>query len=602
MAAEGARDTPSGKPARRSERDDLRPAPSTTAPCAAQDRDSRERWAELPTGRSAVKDQLLAEACTAGSTGDLAFLVGAGISVPSGLPTSAQIIGTCVEQLLQRAPGNLSCRAVFPEGYGQRVRLEYFCHLLSHIKETIRLSPLRLLAGGQPSRFHYFLAECAKAGLTRVIITTNFDLLIERAMDDLGVPYRLLHREQDLARFQVEDSGTTLIKIHGTLDAESGEPAPGILADIHSVGQGFPEQRTRVLREVARRYHLLVLGYSGRDFFGAMPTLISGEPRPVFWVNHARTGEKTNALVRNWVTNATKGVYADADTGEVVEALACRLGIAAPHVCVARPASGFGFADGLSHHEQPFALAYLYAQDARCDNRVAHRSFAECESLLKEDPAADPQVLGRLYLQWARTLERAGRTPSAYQHGVSILQEAEGLLQGEARLVAEVRVLRYEMEFCLTFLMGGSGVQYLPLMEMLTAECMACGDLSILAKAYCAEARMFMNAVEPRVIGYTQALECYELAAGLLERVGAQEALYMVEWECFRLSTALKEGGRAARAITAMLRAALLVADSPEADEVRTIAQYISLFLNKEEYQSQNDYVQGQIARLGFHL
>jgi hypothetical protein len=51
-----------------------------------------------------------------------------------------------------------------------------------------------------------------------------------------------------------------------------------------------------------------------------------------------------------------------------------------------------------------------------------------------------------------------------------------------------------------------------------------------------------------------------------------------------------------------MLRAALLVADSPEADEVRTIAQYISLFLNKEEYQSQNDYVQGQIARLGFHL
>ena len=544
-------------------------------------------------------DGLIPRVCEASQVGRLAFFVGAGISRPSQLPVSSQIIDACIAQLLQKTHYDLSCKSLFPDDFGRTLRLEYFCRCLSVVNEKTSLLPLRFLAGGEPSIFHYFLAACARSGVARFIVTTNFDVLIEKAFDELQVSHQVLWSEKHFSDFSTDTRQVTLLKVHGTLDRRSHQPLAGILADIRSVGKGFSESRSRALQAVAQKFNLLFLGYSGRDYFGAMPALVSCQPLPICWVNHSPTRSETNLVVRNWVVKSTGGIYLDADTSEVVDGLCSQLGIEIPRGTRRGGPPRVYFADGFSDLERPFALTYLFSRDKRNKAIIVNNSFRECEQIFLRSKEADRLLFARLYLEWVRTFERLGKTSNVYEEAIKTLAKAEPLAAGDPHTLTDIQVARCDIEYCLRYGLGASGIDYLPLIDMLIDQCRPFEDPMLLSRAYCAQARICANSVTPQEYGYSMALESYNRAVEVLEPLGAQDVLPIIYFDQFRLANTLGLLGEAARAIVACLRGALLLAESPYADWVLGILGYVSLVLSDRRYGNQRDWIAEQLTLLG---
>src|SRR5262245_9589158 len=118
---------------------------------------------------------------------------------------------------------------------------------------------LKVLDSDQANANHKALAELASRGILRVIVTTNFDTLIERAFKEATVPLRMAVTAADF--MQRPDTNTcTLYKIHGSITHTS--------TLVDTVGQkvrGLPPYTRQRLAELFAQLHALVVGYSGRD-------------------------------------------------------------------------------------------------------------------------------------------------------------------------------------------------------------------------------------------------------------------------------------------------------------------------------------------------
>ena len=67
-----------------------------------------------------------------------------------------------------------------------------------------------------PTAAHRVVAELVVKGYVRVIITTNFDRLIEAALNDAGVEAQVLSGPEDLDRMiPLQHTRCTVIKLHG---------------------------------------------------------------------------------------------------------------------------------------------------------------------------------------------------------------------------------------------------------------------------------------------------------------------------------------------------------------------------------------------------
>jgi len=62
-------------------------------------------------------------------------------------------------------------------------------------------SLFHLLDEGQPNANHKIIAKMAKSGKLKSILTTNFDVLIERALDDEGVSYKVICTNEEFKEY-----------------------------------------------------------------------------------------------------------------------------------------------------------------------------------------------------------------------------------------------------------------------------------------------------------------------------------------------------------------------------------------------------------------
>jgi hypothetical protein len=97
-----------------------------------------------------------------------------------------------------------------------------------------------------PSPGHKTVAQLVAAGYVRVIITTNFDRLIEKALEEVGVaPTVISTPDQVAGALPLAHSGVTLIKLHGdsiSLKQMHVESSPPHCCPIHRCA---PEIRAR---------------------------------------------------------------------------------------------------------------------------------------------------------------------------------------------------------------------------------------------------------------------------------------------------------------------------------------------------------------------
>ena len=154
-------------------------------------------------------------------------LIGSGMSSAAGVPTGRQFVEALAREVIRTETGNRPTDVVtwwrdnrsepltyqsmiegLGAGTGDRQAL---------LRSIIEPSDEELAQGLKvPTRAHFALAELAQRGLVRVIVTTNFDRLIEAALASAGIESQLLAEPSDVEfMIPLQHSRCTVIKLHG---------------------------------------------------------------------------------------------------------------------------------------------------------------------------------------------------------------------------------------------------------------------------------------------------------------------------------------------------------------------------------------------------
>lgn len=152
--------------------------------------------------------------------GELALFCGAGISKNSGLPLADEL----KQQILDKLPID---KEDITEIMNSNLPFEAFIDALS---ETIFypfdvLKIFDIFEDGLPNTNHILIARLAKNGCLKTILTTNFDLLIEKALEKEGLKrnedFEVYYDEDQFSRIDfenIDDGIIRIFKIHGSTE------------------------------------------------------------------------------------------------------------------------------------------------------------------------------------------------------------------------------------------------------------------------------------------------------------------------------------------------------------------------------------------------
>jgi len=218
-------------------------------------------------------------------SGDLLIFAGAGISMvaPSCLPNwwsfNEAVVGALTERLARYTRQALGGRA-FEQIISRRDGSTTFApdYMADLMAEECGVDYFRVLQALDTESFnaaHGAVADLASTGKgarrrCKAIVTTNFDRLFERALDDRGVPYEVFFSPQHFEGLveklrgeneeEREERPLPLIKVHGSVEA------PETMVDTLSQRlMGRPESLENALQLLYRRHHLVIMGFSGAD-------------------------------------------------------------------------------------------------------------------------------------------------------------------------------------------------------------------------------------------------------------------------------------------------------------------------------------------------
>ena len=260
----------------------------------------------------------------------MAWLLGAGASAMSGIPTASALItrfirdlyaaeqGFNIEELdlgdirlreqldryYDRIPGMPS--AGDPEQYAA-----LFERVYSNPSDRAGLIE-ELVAGARPNFGHYALAALMAADAARVVVTTNFDDLVEQAAREV-LDSSLVEPRRPLTVASLDDADAAgralvrgrwplVIKLHGDFRSVQLKNAPAEL-------RGQNEKLAQALRTICGQSGLIVSGYSGRDS-SVMQVLTDAlnSPHPfpegLIWTH--RPGETLAPAVTELLTAASR--------------------------------------------------------------------------------------------------------------------------------------------------------------------------------------------------------------------------------------------------------------------------------------------------------
>lgn len=275
----------------------------------------------------------------------LAWFLGAGASQSAGLPTAWDMMWDlkrrfyCREENQSVAANDLQNPAIrekisqflqtrnFPEpadpdeysrcfeiafGDDHRRQQEYISAMLADTRVSL-------------TQGHRALAALIAMGLTKVVFTTNFDAVVEKAVAAVGgksiVPFHLegSYAVRDALN---ADAYPVLCKLHGDFRYQS-------LKNLASDLAAQNEQLAAGLKIACNRFGLVVAGYSGRDrsVMDALTAALKGEnpfPHGLYWLT--MKGRPVLPSVEAFLAAAEdKGVQAELVEIETFDSLLARL-------------------------------------------------------------------------------------------------------------------------------------------------------------------------------------------------------------------------------------------------------------------------------------
>jgi hypothetical protein len=202
----------------------------------------------------------------ANAPGATAVLLGAGVSRAAGIPSGWEVLVTLVQRLAVAekvdTPTQGEAEAWFERHTGHKPT---YSNVLQTIAPTSAQRHALLAAFFEPTEdeprmptaTHHAVARLAAAGLVRVILTTNFDRLMEQALEAAGVVPRVVASAAQVAGMTpLAHARCTVVKLHGDY----------VLGDLRNSDEeigAYPPEINTLLDRTLDDYGLFVIGWSG---------------------------------------------------------------------------------------------------------------------------------------------------------------------------------------------------------------------------------------------------------------------------------------------------------------------------------------------------
>lgn len=259
-------------------------------------------------------DSVIIPAFSIASTpGAYAILVGAGVSKSSGVPSAWDV----QVELIQRAALVLEKEEVSAAAVEDWWRswagaeptytavLEKIAPLAHErqalLREMFEPSESEQEEGKKgPTPAHRAIAELVRSGHVRVIVTTNFDLLTERAIRDLGIePYVVSDAAAARGLPPLHTLPALVLHLHG--DYFNPSTMLNTVAEL----EAYDPDVAGLLGEVLRSHGLIIAGWSA-VWDTALRSAIQSEARRFYtplWIEPFELGEVGNQLATNVAAN-----------------------------------------------------------------------------------------------------------------------------------------------------------------------------------------------------------------------------------------------------------------------------------------------------------
>jgi hypothetical protein len=150
--------------------------------------------------------------------------------------------------------------------------------------------------GKEPGEVHKLIAKLVKIGVFRFIITTNFDNLIEKALDAEGLKdrYSVISTDDQARHSDSWDKVETcrIYKLHGDKDQ-------GLIRNTITELDNLGEHLKKDFQEIIDRHGVIVIGYRGADV-GVMKCFENREfmRYPIFWQYRSELNERVKQIMQ----------------------------------------------------------------------------------------------------------------------------------------------------------------------------------------------------------------------------------------------------------------------------------------------------------------
>lgn len=213
--------------------------------------------------------------------GNAAFLCGAGVSFHSGIPIVTQLLRKIMSELgLDKENTELLLDSNLP----------FESYMESILEQTNVEDLYEVFKNTVPSRTHKFIAKCVAEFRNPLVVTTNFDTLLE---DAIQKEEESAHRQlsvgviRNIQNIDLSGNNPKVIKIHGSIDKieELG------ITLSHVASEVLMEEKTRVLQNLLKSGShelVLVFGYSCSDIFDLCPIIesLAGDSKQIVFIEH----------------------------------------------------------------------------------------------------------------------------------------------------------------------------------------------------------------------------------------------------------------------------------------------------------------------------
>lgn len=217
----------------------------------------------------------------------LVLFLGAGISwaPPSNCPTWKSLLALCMNAS-QKAYPELSSFYSLVSSQIEDMKPEVICQLLYNNLRGDFFGFLDILLKGYPNHNHFAIASLVRELPISTVLTTNFDIYIEDALQNAHIDYTVHigaykpKRQKEIPCRSPSKSPVSCVKIHGSV-----EDRASIIITLRQAGHELKSDLTSLLSQALQSHRFLVVGYSGNDD-DIFPVFLQNAHRAkeVFWV------------------------------------------------------------------------------------------------------------------------------------------------------------------------------------------------------------------------------------------------------------------------------------------------------------------------------